>query len=826
MLETLLADVRYALRWLRRSPGFTLIAVSSLAVGIGFNTAVFTLVDAILFRPLPVERPDRLIDVYTTGRDGGRFVTSSYPDFLDLNGRNSVFSDMLAYSPALDAVNLTDRSRLALGEVVTGNYFQALGIKARLGRTLLPEDDVKGAPRAAMISYKLWTRDYGASPSAIGQSIRMHGQLYAIVGVAPRQFTGAFPILSAEVWTPMAYVDETSPGGMIDTVPSATGTGPLDRRGYRWLFVKGRLKEGETIDRAGANLRVLMAQLEASYPQTNKDRRASLIRTSDVHIHPEADKVLLSIAAGLMLVVGLVLLIACANVASMLLARASSRQKEIGIRLAIGASRRRLVQQLLTESAVLAGLGALGGALLAWTLTRAVMSIQLPIPIPLSFSLQMDGRVLAFTIVVSLIAGMVAGLAPALKASRPNLAGELKGEAVASHAGRRWTMRDSLVALQMAVTVVLLVTAGLLTRSLAAAQRVGIGFRPDGVALVSTELDLIGYTPEKSQQFFATALERVRAIPGVVSAGLAERSPLSINYNRSRLFFPDRNPPDDKGLEIDVTTASPEYFSTLGVPILQGRNFSSTDAPDSPGVIIVNQAFARRFWPSETAVGRRVRRNTADGKAYEIVGIVADYKVNTVGEGTTPYVHFAYAQRPDAGEAILARTRGDASALVDAMRREMRGIEPNVVFLDNQTMETQVGATLLPAKLGAMSVSAVGVIAMALAAIGLYGVIAYSVARRTREIGIRMALGARPAGVLGLIMRQGMTVAAAGALSGALLALGAAKAVSGALYGVSVIDPIAWSGAFAILFGVSLLANVVPARRASRVDPSIALRSE
>jgi predicted permease len=827
VLETLLADVRYALRWLRRSPGFTLIAVASLAIGIGFNTALFTLVDAILFRPLPVERPDRLVDVYTTGRDGERFVTTSYPDFLDVKARNGVFSDMLAYSMALDAVNLTDRSRLALGEVVTGNYFQTLGIHAHLGRTLLPEDDVKGAPRAAMISYKLWTRDYGASPSAVGQSIRMHGQLYAIVGVAPRQFTGAFPILSAEVWTPMAYVDETSPGGMIDTVPSATGTGPLDRRGYRWLFVKGRLKDGETVGSAAANLRVLMAQLASSYPQTNKDRRASLIPTRDVHIHPEADKALLPIAAGLMLVVGLVLLIACANVASMLLARASGRQKEIGIRLAIGASRRRLVQQLLTESAVLAGLGALGGALLAWTLTRAVMSIQLPIPIPLSFALQMDARVLTFTIAVSMIAGIVAGLAPALKATRPNLVGELKGEVVASRTGgRRWTTRDSLVALQMAVTVVLLVTAGLLTRSLAAAQRVGIGFRPDGVALVSTELDLIGYTPEKSQQFYATALDRVRAIPGVVSAGLVERSPLSINYNRNRLFFPDRNPPDDKGVEIDVTTASPEYFPTLGVPVLQGRNFSSTDTPDSPGVIIVNEAFARRFWPTETAIGRRVRKNSADGKAFGIVGIVADYKVNTVGEGATPYVHFAYAQRPDAGEAILARTRLDASALVDSMRRELRGIEPNVLFLDNQTMETQVGATLLPAKLGAMSVSAVGVIAMLLAAIGLYGVIAYSVARRTREIGIRMALGARPGAVLGLIMKQGMTVAAAGAAAGVVLALGAAKAVSGALYGVSFVDPFAWSAALGILFGVSVLANVVPASRASHVDPSTALRSE
>ena len=829
MLETLLADTRYALRWLRRSPGFTTIAVASLAIGIGFNTTLFTLVDAVLFRPLPVQRVDRLVDVFTTGRDGERFVTSSYPDYQDLKAQNRVFSDMLAYSLAMNAVNLSDRSRLALGEVVSGNYFQLLGIKAQIGRTLLPADDVKGAPRVVVISHKVWVRDYGASASVIGQTLRLHGQLYTIVGVAPSTFIGVVPILSAEMWTPLAYVDETEPGGIIDSVPSPTGTGPLDRRGYRWLFVKGRLLDGQTLDGASANLQLIMQQLASSYPQTNKDRRASLVRTADVHLHPQADKTLLPIATGLMIVVGLVLLIACANVASMLLARASGRQKEIGIRLAIGASRRRLVQQLLTESAVLASLGAAGGIAIAWALTRAVMSIQLPIPIPLSFALQIDSRVLAFTIVVSILAGIVAGLAPALKATRTNLVGELKGDAAgtgSTAAGRRWTMRDSLVALQMAVTLVLLVTAGLLTRSLVAAQHAGIGFRPDGVALVGTELGMIGYTPERSKEFYDRALTRVRALPGVVSAGLVERAPLSINYNRNRLFVPDRNPPDDKGSEVDATTASPEYFETLGVPILQGRNFAATDTADSPGVVIVNQAFARKFWPGDSALGKRVRRTTADGQVFEIVGVVADYKVNSIGEDATPYVHYAYSQRPDLAESIIARTHGDASALVDAIRRELLGMEPNLLFLDNQTMTTQVGATLLPAKFGAMSVSAVGVIAMLLAAIGLYGVIAYSVARRTREIGIRMALGAKPSGVLGLIMRQGLTVAAVGAAGGALLALGAANAVSGALYAVSPVDPIAWAGALGTLLAVSVLANAIPARRAARVDPSVALRSE
>jgi predicted permease len=594
------------------------------------------------------------------------------------------------------------------------------------------------------------------------------------------------------------------------------------------MFVKGRLKPAVTVQQAQADLQVIAQNLAVEHPQTNKDRKVALVPTSQVHIHPDADRTLLPIALGLMLVVGLVLLVACANVASMLLARASGRQKEIGIRLAIGASRGRLTAQLLTESAVIALLGAGAGIGLAWALTQLAMSIKLPIPFPIAFALSIDGRVLFFTIGVTLVAAVIAGLAPALKATRPNLVNELKGDAAAASVGsRRWTLRDGLVATQIAVTMVLLVTSGLLTRSLVAAQRIGIGFEPQGIALVSTELGLIGYDDARAERLYAQAMDRIRAIPGVEAAGIAERTPFSINYNRNNIFIPGRHQPGDlKGYVTDATRVAAEYFPTLGVPIVQGRNFTNADTRTSPRVAIVNEAFARRHWPNENAVGKVFHSRSLDGPAFQIIGICADYKVSTLGEKPTPYVHYAYTQNPTAGEAMMARGRGDAGMLLAAMRRELLALEPGLVFLDNQTMSAQVDMTLMPARLGAVSISGVGVVAMLLAAVGLYGVIAYSVSRRTREIGIRMALGARRGTVVGLVMKQGLALASVGVAVGVLLSLGAAKAVSGALYGIGFLDPITWVGATITLFTVAVLANAIPARRASIVDPSSALRSE
>jgi predicted permease len=424
------------------------------------------------------------------------------------------------------------------------------------------------------------------------------------------------------------------------------------------------------------------------------------------------------------------------------------------------------------------------------------------------------------------IAGLAAGIAPAFRASRANLVDALRGAAGGARPGRRWTLRDALVAGQIATTAVLLVTAGLLARSVLAARGADVGFRTEGLAVVSADLDLAGYDEVRGEQFWRRAVEGVSSLPGVEAAALAARLPFSINFNVGQFHIPGQASPNDLGFSLQNTRVSADYFTTIGVPILQGRGFNQGDTPTSQKVVIINETMAKRFWKDRSALGERIRLRTADGPAFEIVGIAADHRIRTVGETPEPYVHFAASQQMNRFQVVLARTGGDARRLVEDIRRELTALEPNVPIIDSQTMDAQVAATLLPVRVGMWVVSAVGAVALLLAAVGLYGVIAYSVSRRTREIGIRMALGARPGAVLSLVMRQGLTVATVGVLLGGLLAVAATRALAGVLYGVSLADPIAWLTAVAALLGAATLANLLPARRAARVDPSVALRSE
>ena len=832
MAEAFLKDIRYALRWMLRSPGFSAVAILSLGLGVGVNTAMFSLVDSLLFRPLPVASPDTLVDVFTTGGDGDEYATTSYPDFLDLKSENTVFTDMIAYSPMFAPLSLGDRSRIALGHVVTSNHFSMLGVPPFLGRLLVPSDDDPGAPRVVVLSHRMWQREYGSDPSVIGTTITLRGLPYAIAGVAPPEFTGVVTLLSPELWLPIAHVEEVEPAGINDNVPSPVGKTRLERRGFRWMFVKGRLRPGVTAQQANANVALIGRQLETANVQTNQDRRMAAIPTEDVRLLvPQAGGILSIGAAGLMAVVGLVLLIACANVAGMLLARASARRREISVRLAVGASRGRLVQQLLVEGMLLGVMGVIAAVALAWALVQALQGVELPLPVDVAFDLRIDARVLAFSILVAAVTGLLAGLLPAVKASAPSLVSDLRGDAPAGKIGRRrFALRDALVVSQVASTAVLLVVAGLLLRSLGASQRADVGFDPRGLAAISLDTDMVRYTPERSEVFWREALARVRALPGVQSAGFVSPSlPFGFNFSQSEMRPDSRSYAEgQRGEIVENNVISSSYLETLGVPVIEGRGIADTDVAGSPDVAVINQTMARTFWPNASAVGHTVQVvNGSQSRTYRIVGVAANHKQHGVLERAAPFVYFADLQRLNPTyKFLVARTSGAAEPLLNAMRRELLALEPGLVFMGNSTMEQNMGASLMPARVGAMLAAAFGGLGTLLAAIGLYGVIAFSVTRRAREIGVRMALGAKPAAVLSMVMQQGFAIVVVGLVVGAVLAAAAASALRGVLYGITPFDAVAWGMALVAVLVAAALANFIPARRAMRVDPMTALRTE
>jgi predicted permease len=831
MVETLLKDVRYALRWMRRSPGFSAVAILSLGLGVGVNTAMFSLVDSLLFRPLPVSSPETLVDVFTSGGDGDDYATNSYPDYLDLKAQNTVFTDMLGYSPMMAPLSLGDRSRVALGQIVTSNHFELLGVRPRLGRLLVPSDDAPGAPRVVVLSYRMWQREFGGDPAIVGRDLTLRGQAYSIVGVAPESFTGVVALLTPELFLPVQYLEEVEPAGITDSVPSPVGTTRLERRGFRWMFVKGRLKPGVSAEQANANVALVGRQLEAANVQTNKDKKMAAVPTEEVRLLvPQAGGILSLGAAGLMTIVGLVLLIACANVAGMLLARASARRREISVRLAIGASRGRLIQQLLVEGAILGALGAVTAVALAWVLVQGLQGIKLPLPVDVAFDLRVDARVLTFSIVIAALTGMLAGLLPALKASAPSLVTDLRGDAPAGKIGRRrFALRDSLVVTQVALTAVLLVVAGLLLRSLGASQRADVGFDPRGLAAISLDPDMVRYSQERSDVFWREALARVNALPGVQSTGLVSPTlPFTFNFSQQEMRVDSRSYPEgQRGEILENAAVSPTYLRTLGVRLVDGRDISDTDVSGSPDVVVINQTMAERFWPKESAVGHTVDVvNPTRTRTYRVVGVVSNHHRHGVLETPSPMVYFADAQRIAKYKFIMARTTGGADALLAAMRRELLAIDPALVFMSNNTMEQNLGTSLMPARVGAMLAAAFGGLGTLLAAIGLYGVIAFSVARRTREIGVRMAIGANPSAVLSMVMRQGFSIVAIGLVAGGVLAAAAATALGGVLYGITPFDPIAWGLAMTAMIAAAAAANFVPARRAMRIDPMTALRTE
>ena len=831
-METLLQDLRYAFRSLTQSPLFVGVAVLTLAFGIGVNTTIFNFVNTVLLRPLPVERPDELVEIYSARpRNDAFYNTSSYLDYRDLRNGNDVLSGLAGHTKMIANLAHEGRSEFVVGEIVTGNYFEVLGVPAFVGRTLEAADDRPGesAP-VVVLGHGFWRKRFGDDPQVLGKTLRLGGVSYTVVGVAPESFGGTVPGLSSDLWVAAARVADVEPAGQNLNQGARQGKSRLEHRGYRWMFLKGRLKPGVSLEQAESRLQALAAGLAAEYPETNEGREVQLVRTSSVRLHPSLDQALAPAASVLMGAVGLVLLIACANLANMLLSRATSRQREIAIRLALGAERARLVRQLLTESLLLSILGGALALLMATWTTRLILAYQPPMPFSVSVDLQIDGRVVIFNVAVSLLAALAFGLLPALQASRPDLVPALKeGISGAQGPERRFGLRQVLVVVQVAISLVLLVAAGLLGRSFMTANAMDVGFDHDQVAAVWMHPGALGYDLEKSEGIYRRILERVRALRGVESAALADRVPMSLNDNWTRVVVEGHSRSDeDPSFLIDSASVEPGYFATLGIPLVHGHDFDSGDTEEKPRVLIVTEAFAERFWDRTNVVGERVHLGSPEGPEAEIVGVVSDHKVNSVGEEPTALAHFARQQKlhPSANLAVRAAAGTDVVSLLPALRRAILDVEPQMPIAAASTMTERMAIRLYPVQMGALLLSVFGILALLLASIGLYGVIAYSVSRRDREIGLRLALGARPGNVLTLIIRQGMALVLVGVAVGLVVAAAASRALSGVLYGVSAFDPIAFGAAAVVLLSVAFVANYLPASRASRLDPLAALHQE
>jgi predicted permease len=806
-------DLRLARRMLVKSPLFTGIVVVTMAIAIGLNTAVFAAVEAMLLRPLPgVTAPDRLVQLYRTAPEM-EWGSNSIPHYSDLRERTkSVFSDVALWNFVTLSITADGRAQRIFGQMASANYFKTLGAKPQRGRFFAPEEDEgRGAHPVIVLSDGGWHSLFGGDPKVVGKTVNLNGRAVEVIGIAEPDTRGVMPMVEPALWIPLMQLEQAQPGSER----------MWEQRGNNSFNVIARLAPGVTIEQAKARLKTLDGELKALYPDEYKDRGIRLYKQSEAGMHPSVRGAQVGLSAVVMAVVTILLLVACVNVSNLFLARARDRAREMAIRLALGATRRQLLRQLLTESLLFAVVSGAAGLLVAAIAIALANQISLPIDIGFRPDLKMSPMVLGFTLLVSTAAGVIFGLAPALQATRPSLVPALKGEAPAGDSRSR--VRHGLIIAQMALSIILLTCAGLFIGNLRAATKVDMGLNPEGAVTAGMDPALQGYDRARTDEFWRRLLERLRAMPGVQSVGLIDHLPLNLNESDRGVEIPGYVPREGEGMSIQYAAISPSYLSAVGARLVAGRDFEARDDSAAAPVLIVNQRFVDRFWPGQDAIGKTVHTG---GKDRTIVGVVATGRYFSLGEKPTAFMFGPQSQMWNAEMAVVMRGTASPSTMLSNIRAEVKALDADMPLVNVRTLEDHLGTALLPARLAGTVLGLFGVIGLLLAAVGMYGVMAHSVTQRTREIGIRMALGASSARVVKLVMGQGMRHVAIGAVIGLVGAFGAFRLIRGVLYGSSSLPPEVFIGAPLMLLAVASLAILFPARRAAALDPQVALRQE
>lgn len=825
-MRTLWQDLRFGMRTMIKAPGFTAIAVLSIALGIAVNTSVFTLVNGLLLKPMPVHQPERLVALYTTEPNSIYPSSFSYPDYLEYRDHNQVFSDLfIHFTTQLSLKGRDGLAEMVAGEMVTGNYFNGLRLDAALGRLLTPDDDRKpGGHPVAVLSHAFWQRRFGGGQNVIGQTIKLNGYDFTIIGVAKKGFSGTRQF----GWIPDVYLPLMM---YAQAIPGATASF-LENRRNRSFNVNGRLREGVTIQQAQAAMAVMAKQLAMAYPKTNENLGIGMIPASTKTQPAIVLMGYTSMAVSLMMgLVGLVLLVACANVANLLLARATARRKEIAVRLALGAGRWRLIRQLLTESMLLSVIGGVLGLLLATWLNGLFKMAAPPVDfatMDFDYDMSLDHRILGFTVVISILTGVIFGLAPALQASRANLVPALKGESGVPVSGlRRFSLRNLLVVSQISLALVLLISAGLFVKSLQNAQNINPGFRTNHLLMASVNVDLHGYDEAKGRRFYKQIGERLKTLPGVEQVSFAGPLPLDQYDYGTTVTIEGRVPKtENERLNVMYSIVSHDYFETMNTKIVQGRGFTERDNETAPRVVVVNETMAHHYWPNQNPIGKRLRFKGERNPWMEVAGVAQDGKYVTLGEPPTDYLFVPFWQNYDGRMTLIVHTAGAPESLAAGIRQEVKAFDEQLPVYGLRTAPQFLNRILsIPQSVAAL-VSLFGALALLLAAVGLYGVMSYAVAQRTRELGIRIALGASVGNVLRLVLQQGLVLVMVGMAVGMAGAFALTRLMQSLLYSVRVTDPFTFGSVSIVLTIVALLACWIPARRAAKVDPMIALRSE